>query len=161
MYAKLSENYYWLNMKETSRRYATNCSICRMAKAYNTQKQGLLAPLPIPERKWIDLSMDFVVDLPKYRRRNRIYENVLVVVDRLTKRKIYEPMGPMTTEDLLEALHRRISILSSFTRYDLASRLWLGSFIKEILKFTSDVLAVIETHGIKLVQHCTIISPFS
>lgn len=108
MYSKMAENYYWLNMKEACRRYATNCSICRRSKAYNTQKQGLLAPLPIPERKWIDLSLDFVVNLPKCRRRNRIYENILMVVDRLTKRRIYEPMSSMGTEDLLKALQRRI-----------------------------------------------------
>lgn len=116
MYANMSENYYWINMKEACRRYAANCSICRRAKAYNTQKQGLLASLPVPEGKWTDLSMDFVVDLPKCRRRNRIYENILVVVDRLTKKRIYEPMGPMGTEDLLEAMHRRI-----FTCYGLPS----------------------------------------
>lgn len=69
MYAKLKENYYWAGMKEACKKYASNCSVCRRAKAFNTQKQGLLAPLPVPQRKWADLSMDFVVKLPKCRRK--------------------------------------------------------------------------------------------
>ena len=52
--------------------------------------------------------MDFVVNLSKCRRKNRIYENILVVVDRLTKKRIYESMSSMETEDLLEAMHKRI-----------------------------------------------------
>ena len=122
MYLKLSENYYWVNIKETCRRYATNCSICRRAKAYNTQKQRLLTPLPIFERKWIDLSMNFVMNLPKCRRRNRIYENILIVVNRLIKKKIYESMRLMSTEDLLKILHRRIFSCYEFPKSIVSDR---------------------------------------
>lgn len=107
MYSKLMENYYWENMKSDCRRYSTNCSICRRSKAYNTPKQGLLAPLPIPQRKWLDISLDFVTGLPECRRRNQVFENILVIVDRLTKKKLYEPMTSMGTRDLL-ALRRRV-----------------------------------------------------
>ena len=108
MYAKLLENYFWPAMKEDCRRYATNCSTCRRSKAYNDQKQGLLAPLPIPQRKWRDLSLDFVTKLPKCHRRGRTYENTLVIVDRLTKRRLYEPMADIGTKAVLEVLGRRV-----------------------------------------------------
>ena len=108
MHAKLLENYYWENMKDDCKRYATNCSICRRSKAYNTSKQGLLAPLPIPQRKWTDISLDFVTKLPKCRRRNQVFENILIIVDRLTKRRLYESMTSMGTQDLFEALKRRV-----------------------------------------------------
>ena len=108
MYAKMLENYFWMSMKDDCRRYATNCSTCRRSKAYNDQKQGLLAPLPIPQRKWTDLSLDFVVKLPKCHRRGRTYENILVIVDRLTKRRLYEPMVDIGTKDVLEVLKRRV-----------------------------------------------------
>ena len=114
MYAKLLENYFWTTMKENCRRYAVNCSICRRSKAYNNQKQGLLAPLLIPQRKWRDLSLNFVIKLPKCHRRGRIYENILMIVNRLTKRRLYEPMAEIGTKAVLEVLGRRV-----FSTYDL------------------------------------------
>ena len=48
MLQKLLENWYWLRMPRDCKQYATNCSTCRRTKAYNTKKQGLLNPLPIP-----------------------------------------------------------------------------------------------------------------
>ena len=65
MFRKLLENWYWLGMPQDCKRYATNCSVCRRTKAYNTKKQGLLSLLPIPNQKWLDLLLDFVINLPE------------------------------------------------------------------------------------------------
>ena len=108
MYKKMTGNYFWLNMKEDCKRYAINCSTCRRTKAYNTKKQGLLNPLPIPNRKWSDLSVDYVEFLPRNRIRGRIYQHALVIVDRLTKRRLYEPMTSLDTEELVDAMRRRV-----------------------------------------------------
>ena len=108
MLQKLLENWYWLGMPRDCKQYATNCSMCRRTKAYNTKKQGLLNPLPIPSRKWMDLSLDFVVELPECHRRGRIFCHILVVVDRLTKRRLYEPLEGFSTAEFIEAMHRRV-----------------------------------------------------
>ena len=115
MYVKLLENYFWIIMKENCRRYAVNCSICRRSKVYNDQKQRLLASLLISQRKWKDLSLDFVVKLSKCHRRDRIYENILMIVDRLTKRRLYESMAEIEIKAVLEILERRV-----FSIYDLS-----------------------------------------
>ncbi|XP_012458151.1 uncharacterized protein LOC105778935 [Gossypium raimondii] len=42
---------------------------------------GLLQPLPVPERPWESLSMDFIIGLPK----SESFGSILVVVDRFSK----------------------------------------------------------------------------
>ena len=77
-------------------------------KVYNTKKQGLLNPLPISNRKWMDLSLDFVGELPECQRWNRVYRHILVVVDRLTKQRLYKPLEGFTTGEFIEAMHWRV-----------------------------------------------------
>ena len=55
--------------------------MCQRSKAENVQPPGLLQPLPIPEKIWEDIAMDFAVGLPSSNRKSVIY----VVVDRLNK----------------------------------------------------------------------------
>ena len=65
MLRKMLKNWFWIGMARDCKWYATNCSTCRHTKAYTTQKQGLFNPLPIPKQKWLNLSLDFVVQLPE------------------------------------------------------------------------------------------------
>ena len=119
MYVKLLKNYFWIIMKKNCRRYAVNCSICRRSKAYNDQKQKLLTPLFISQKKWRDLFLNFVVKLPKCHRRGRIYENILMIVNRLTKRRLYESMTEIKIKAVLKILERRV-----FSTYDLSDSIF-------------------------------------
>ena len=114
MLRKLLENWYWLGMPRDCKQYVINCATCRRTKAYNTKKQGLLNPLPIPNRKWMDLSLDFVVNLPHCQRQNQTFQHILVVVDRLTKQKIYKPLETLHTGEFIEAMHRRMFSAHSY-----------------------------------------------
>ncbi|XP_071927614.1 uncharacterized protein [Coffea arabica] len=57
------------------------CDVFQRNKSDNTAYLGLLQPLPIPEKIWSDISMDFIEGLPLSHGRKVI----LVVVDRLSK----------------------------------------------------------------------------
>jgi len=44
---------------------------------------GFLKPLPIPDRRWKDILINFVINLPK----SKGCTNIIVVIDRLSKIK--------------------------------------------------------------------------
>jgi hypothetical protein len=55
---------------------------CQRVKAKYQRPTGLLQPLKIPEWKWEEIMMDFIVGLPRTQAR---YNSIWVIVDRLTK----------------------------------------------------------------------------
>ncbi len=52
-----------------------------MSGRSRTKLSGLLKPLPIPEKPWVSLSMDFITGLPKV----KDLWSIMVVVDRFSK----------------------------------------------------------------------------
>lgn len=57
------------------------CVQCRSAKS-RLLPHGLYTPLPMTQRSWLDISMDFVLGLPRTRRGR---DSIFVVVDRFSK----------------------------------------------------------------------------
>ncbi|EDN08461.1 hypothetical protein HCAG_04960 [Histoplasma mississippiense (nom. inval.)] len=70
--------------------YVETCDVCQRIKVPRHKQYGELAPLPVPKGPWQDLSMDFIVDLPKSTR-VKGYDSILVIVDRFTKMAKYIP----------------------------------------------------------------------
>ena len=66
-------------MKRDIALYVEKCHTCRQVKAEHQRPAGMLQPLPIPEWKWDDITMDFVVGLP---RTPSGKNSVWVIVDR-------------------------------------------------------------------------------
>jgi hypothetical protein len=69
-------------MKIEIARYVARCDTCRRVKAIHMKAAGPLQALPIPTWKWEDISVDFIVGLP---RTAKGYDSIWVIVDRLTK----------------------------------------------------------------------------
>jgi transposase InsO family protein len=108
--ALLRREVFWPGIDADIRRFCRNCDDCGQAKAWRSRRQGLLKPLPIPDRTWQELSMDFVTDLPV----SDGCTNLLIVTDRLSKGVILEPMKTITAEALAE-----VFIKSVFRRHGL------------------------------------------
>jgi hypothetical protein len=69
-------------MKIEIARYVAKCDTCRRVKAIHMKTAGPLQSLPIPTWKWEDISMDFIVGLP---RMAKGFDSIWVIIDRLTK----------------------------------------------------------------------------
>ncbi|KAE8694701.1 RNA-directed DNA polymerase-like protein [Hibiscus syriacus] len=59
--ALLSEQYYWPHMAEDVQAYMKTCLVCQQDKIEAKKPAVLLQPLPIPERPWESISMDFII----------------------------------------------------------------------------------------------------
>jgi transposase InsO family protein len=99
-YRLLKDRYYWKGMLADVERYVRNCHPCRRASSPRDKTPGLLQPLPIPDRPWQHISMDFV----SFNKDKRGYDNVLVVVDRLSKESISIPCYKTTTAEEMASL---------------------------------------------------------
>ena len=69
-------------MKREIAKFVAECHTCREVKAEHQHPAGMLQPLPIPEWKWDEIGMDFVIGLPKTKRHKHA---IWVIVDRYTK----------------------------------------------------------------------------
>lgn len=92
-------------MKKAVTEFVTQCLVCQQHKYLAASPQGLLQPLPIPQALWEDISMDFIVRLPK----SKGYDAILVVVDRLSKYAHFIPLKhPYTAKIVAEAFVKEI-----------------------------------------------------
>jgi hypothetical protein len=90
MYQDLKKNFWWTRMKREIARYVSECDTCRRIKADHLRPARNLQPLSIPEWKWENICMDFIVGLS---RTSRGYNSIWVIVDRLTKSAHFIPVA--------------------------------------------------------------------
>lgn len=77
----LQEHFYWPHMKIDVQKLCERCIVCKKAKS-KVLPHGLYTPLPTPEFPWVDISMDFVLGLPRTKNGK---DSIFVVVDRFSK----------------------------------------------------------------------------
>jgi transposase InsO family protein len=97
----LKERYYWNGMDGEIERFVGNCHACRRSKAPRDKTPGLLHPLPIPDRPWQHISVDFK-EMPPDRNGMNM---VCVFVDRLAKRPISVPCNKTVDARVLAQLY--------------------------------------------------------
>jgi hypothetical protein len=82
MYMDLKQKYWWIGMKGDIADFVARRDTCRRIKAEHQRPAGLLQPLHILVWKWDEISMDFIVGLPKT---SNGHDSIWVIVDRLMK----------------------------------------------------------------------------
>lgn len=100
LYGLLARTVFWPDMATDVKRFVRNCDLCGANRVWRDRRQGLLKPLPIPDRKWRHISLDFIPQLPET---TQGHKHVLVIVDRLTKGPILVPLSDLETETVARA----------------------------------------------------------
>ena len=85
---KVARHCRWDGMSTEVEDYCRSCPSCAAQKGSNQKTPGLLRPLPIPERAWDSIGIDFVGPLPRSQAGN---DMIMKIVDRLTKMTIAIP----------------------------------------------------------------------
>jgi hypothetical protein len=78
----LAAHFFWPKMRYDVERYVSWCTTCNKAKSQ------LYMPLPVPSVPWEDISMNFVLGLPRTKRE---IDSIFVVVDRFSKMAHFVP----------------------------------------------------------------------
>jgi hypothetical protein len=89
----LTDRYYWKGLTATVERFIRNCHACRRANAPRDRAPGLLKPLPVPQRPWQHITMDF----QSFPSDTHGYDTVFVIIDRLSKQAFSIPCFKTTT----------------------------------------------------------------
>ena len=120
--------FWWPSFRKDVRRFVAACPTCCRAKSDHASPAGLLRPLPVPDRPWSCIAVDFVSGLPV----SQGMSVVLTVVDRFSKMVHFVPLPKLPsaaeTADLLVAHVFRIHGLPSDILSDrgpqFISRVW-------------------------------------
>lgn len=81
------EHFFWPHMRKTVEKICASCITCKQAKS-KVNPNGLYTPLPLSSSPWIDLSMDFILGLPRTKKGR---DSIFVVVDRFSKMSHFIP----------------------------------------------------------------------
>ena len=102
MYQDLKKKFWWYGMKREIAEHVAICDSCQRIKVEHQKPAGLLQPLRIPQWKWDEIGMDFIVKLPRTRAG---YDSIWVVVDHLTMSTHFIPVKTSYNSAVLAELY--------------------------------------------------------
>jgi hypothetical protein len=80
----LQKHFYWPKLRQDVIKYIKSCTACTITKP-SIKKKCLYTPLPIPEKPWESISMDYMSGLSSTKQGN---DYVFLVVDQFSKMAI-------------------------------------------------------------------------
>jgi hypothetical protein len=107
---RLQEQGYKYKKKDVEK-VIKQCDLCMRTKAQRHKPYGNLQPLPVAQRPWDSITMDFITKLPLSEEPSTgiFYDSIMVIVDRLTKFSYYLPYRESTdAEELSYVFYRHI-----------------------------------------------------
>src|ERR1700731_737516 len=111
--ALVFRDYTWPKLRGFISDFCKSCTICGRAKAPWHKPYGTLKQLPIPEKLWNSISMDFIEQLPE----SSGFTAILVVVDRFMKQGVFIP----TTNKVNSMEFAHLFVLHVFSKHGVLS----------------------------------------
>jgi hypothetical protein len=90
IYQDLKKNFWWTRIKREIAKYVSECDTYRRVKTDHLRPIRNLQPLNIPEWKWKNICMNFIMGLPHTLCG---YNSIWVIMDRLTKSVHFIPVS--------------------------------------------------------------------
>ena len=81
----IRHQYYWPSMAKDTHSYVTSCNMCQCIKVMSHKPHGELQSLPLPEGVFVEITIDFITNLPLYTQHGHTYNSILIVVNWYTK----------------------------------------------------------------------------
>lgn len=116
--------------------YVASCSTCATIKIPRQLPAGRLQPLPVPERPWTHIALDFVTDLPE----SKGHMVILVVADQFSKSVKFTPFPALpsaiqVTDSLFIHVFRHFGLPEdklSDRGPQFTSRVWQVAFFRKL-----------------------------
>jgi len=127
----IRRHYYWPRFEAFVIDYVKSCSECRRAKSIRHKPFGPLRFLPVAERPWDSLSMDFIEGLPV----SDGYDMILVIVCRFTKMALFIPTYRDIDAEVLASIFLRHVFAKHGTPSDIVSdrgKLFVAQFWRSL-----------------------------
>jgi hypothetical protein len=139
MYHDQRQQFWWTRMKCEVARYISECDTYRKVKADYIKPGGLLQPLSIPEWKWDNISMDFIMGIPTTAHK---FDLIWVIVDRLSKSAHFIPVNTnYRVQKYVEIYIAHVLCLHGVPKMIISDR---GS--QFVARYWEQLFASLETH---------------
>ena len=119
--------YSWPSLCADVQQFCKFCVTCMQSKPQRHKPYGSLKQLPIPERPWNSISMDFIEKLPSSSR----FDTILVIVNQLTKQAIFIPAHDTIMSTDLACLF----VLHVFSKHGIPSHVTFDRSSEFVLNF--------------------------
>lgn len=138
---KLQGLFWWPQIAEDVKEHINACDLCQRNKASNLKPGGLMGRMPIPERNWDQVGIDFVVKLPVTDRGN---DTIMVFVDHLSKMVHFAACKFPTAEEAAHLYLHNVVRLHGFPLRIVSDRdaLFTSKFWQVLQKFSGTKLAM-------------------
>lgn len=128
----ITNRFWWPTLQADVIALVHQCTTCNIVKSSHQRPAGLLQPLPVPQRPWSHIAIDFVTDLPP----SQNYTTILTVVDRFSKSCRFIPLAKLptalqTAEALVQEVFRLYGLpedIVSDRGPQFTSRVWQALF---------------------------------